>query len=224
MNWKDFWDAKAKEASPFTQVGRVSGNKEHSPQTLGVIAANIKASLSLQPTDTLLDVCCGNGSITQRLAESCRKVTGIDFSEQLVAIARQQHGGSNITYATGNARTFSLAEQFDKACIYFAFQYFETQQEGEEVIANILRHLKPKATLLLGDVPDAARRHVFYNTPAKKLFYFKHVLTGKNTMGKFWSAAELYAVCRRLGVQGELLLQPAALPNAAYRFDFRIST
>lgn len=38
-----------------------------------------------------LDVCCGTGDISQRLAQAGAKVTGLDFSEPMLAVARQRN-------------------------------------------------------------------------------------------------------------------------------------
>jgi demethylmenaquinone methyltransferase/2-methoxy-6-polyprenyl-1,4-benzoquinol methylase len=42
------------------------------------------------PGDRALDVCCGTGDIAQRLARAGAKVTGLDFSEPMLAVARQR--------------------------------------------------------------------------------------------------------------------------------------
>src|SRR5262245_44162882 len=42
----------------------------------------------VHPTDRAIDVCCGTGDISERLARAGAKVTGLDFSEPMLAVAR----------------------------------------------------------------------------------------------------------------------------------------
>lgn len=44
----------------------------------------------LKPGDTALDVCCGTGDIAFRMAQAGAKVTGLDFSEPMLAVARRR--------------------------------------------------------------------------------------------------------------------------------------
>jgi len=54
----------------------------------------------LQPLEggRLLDVACGNGLTSRRLAQAKAKVTAFDFSEAMINFAKQQNGQSNIDY------------------------------------------------------------------------------------------------------------------------------
>ena len=50
------------------------------------------------PGDRLLDVACGNGLTSRRLAHSGAAVTAFDFSEAMIEFARKRPGASNIDY------------------------------------------------------------------------------------------------------------------------------
>lgn len=56
--------------------------------------------LDLKPGSQILDIACGNGLTTRRLADMGAKVTAFDFSENLIEYARQRTAsyGSRITY------------------------------------------------------------------------------------------------------------------------------
>src|SRR5437763_13075376 len=47
-----------------------------------------------QPGERALDVCCGTGAVTLRLARKGVQVTGLDFSEAMLVIARERLGGA----------------------------------------------------------------------------------------------------------------------------------
>src|SRR5882672_185759 len=43
------------------------------------------------PGQQTLDVCCGTGDIAQRLAQTGAKVTALDFSAEMLAVARKRN-------------------------------------------------------------------------------------------------------------------------------------
>src|SRR5437870_13712125 len=45
----------------------------------------------LLPTDDVLDMGCGNGWTTSQLAPHCRRITGMDYSEEMIARATREH-------------------------------------------------------------------------------------------------------------------------------------
>src|SRR5437870_4061910 len=49
----------------------------------------VERLLASRPGDRLLDVACGNGVSSRRLASSGAKVVAFDFSEQMIAAARE---------------------------------------------------------------------------------------------------------------------------------------
>lgn len=204
------------------QVGRVgvAGAQE---ELLQRIAAKVASQLQLTSTDQLLDVCCGNGALSKLLLPYCAGVTGIDFSEQLVAVARQ-NASQHMQFHCSSAEDFELAQRFDKVLLYFSFQYFETYDQGRKVLQNLLAHAQPGALILLGDIPDQRRFLNYYNTPKRWLNLVRQTLSNRNDMGKFWHPAELKSICKSLGVTGTEMQQEAWQPYQHYRFDFLIRT
>ena len=61
----------------------------------------------------VLDVGCGQGLLTRKLAQRCKNAVGIDLSCDALAIARAE-GGANIAYIEGDALTYPFAaDSFD---------------------------------------------------------------------------------------------------------------
>jgi len=104
-NWKDFWNKiAANNENLYQQVARTSkDNKPINEEVLDLIAEHIKNKLDLRTTDILIDVCCGNGLITQRILSDCEKIIGIDISEILINNATKHCAGSNIYYIEADA-------------------------------------------------------------------------------------------------------------------------
>jgi 2-polyprenyl-3-methyl-5-hydroxy-6-metoxy-1,4-benzoquinol methylase len=156
---------------------------------------------------------------------SNRKNDEMNLRQELMDVrvgAMEESEKGTINYVCGDASNFEVAERFEKICLYFSFQYFESQDKGMEVIANLVKHAKPGARILLGDIPDQRKFFVYYNSPRKMSSWLKQSVTGKNDMGKFWHPDELLKICNSLGVKAYVQEQEPWQPYAKYRFDLLI--
>ena len=223
MDWKKFWNERGQEENPFAQVARVGGKDE----ILDLIVEHIVKVLELKPDDVLLDVCCGNGLLTARLAKYCKKVVGVDLSEVLIGQAKVNYPDIDFICADALSLRYSnfqfIELPIDKINLYFSFQYFESFDDGKKVIDNLLTFVKTEGRILIGDIPDSIKFFEYYNTPLRILQLIKQTLQQKNTMGKFWSENELTLICSQLNIRGEKLVQPKSLPYAHYRMDWLIT-
>lgn len=72
MDWKVFWDNYGSRQDSFhAQVGRIRNDVEIDDETFENVIDSICNYLQPTPNDVILDVCCGNGLITERLTMSC---------------------------------------------------------------------------------------------------------------------------------------------------------
>jgi|LauGreDrversion4_1035100.scaffolds.fasta_scaffold44645_2 2-polyprenyl-3-methyl-5-hydroxy-6-metoxy-1,4-benzoquinol methylase len=223
MNWQQFWNDKGINISAQEQVARVLKGEPMKEDLLAKIAAKVSVQLELKKEDKLLDICCGNGALTKLLLPYCDEIVAVDFSEKLIDNAKQ-FGSNRIQFICENATEFSLNQSFDKVLLYFSFQYFESYEEGKQVITNLIKHARSGAIILIGDITD--KRHFFnyYNSPKKLFHWIKQRLINKNDMGKFWHPNELLKICDELNVEGTVIKQELWQPYAHYRFDFIIKT
>ncbi len=111
---------------------------------------------NVQPNEHVLDIGCGTGANAVALAEflqcQCR-ITGIDSSEPMLAIARHQlrnspHEG-RITYDSGDAHRLPYQDDtFDSAMM---IQVLEYSSEPIALLRETMRVLKPGGKLLVAD-------------------------------------------------------------------------
>lgn len=108
--------------------------------------------LDVQPGQHILDIACGNGLTSRRLAALGARVTGFDFSANLIekAKARSTNYQSRITYhvidATHEQQLLSLGEQaFDSALSNMAL--FD-MAEVETLFRILPRLLKPHGSFV----------------------------------------------------------------------------
>lgn len=105
----------------------------------------------------VLDLACGPGFISCELAKTVGggHVTGVDISEELIAVAHQVKASekiANTSFSTGNIYELALPENsFDFVYARFLFQHLE---KPELALENILRVLKPGGTLCVLDIDD----------------------------------------------------------------------
>ena len=111
--------------------------------------------LGLKPGNKILDLACGFGRHSNRLAALGYDVTGVDYTPGFLAIARQVAGklGVRVDYQQGDMRQIDFVDQFDRVLLLFtSFGYF-TDAENLRVLENMVRALKPGGKLGL-DIPN----------------------------------------------------------------------
>jgi ubiquinone/menaquinone biosynthesis C-methylase UbiE len=218
MNWEAFWDEQSAATDAAAQVGRIQAGSN--PALPRRIAEHIGQCLQLSSTDRLLDVCCGNGTLTALLAPNCQSVLGVDLSAMLIQKAKQSHQLSNLHFVKADAKLLSgIGGSFHKISLYFSFQYFENYEDGLRVLAEMNSLLLPGGRIFIGDTPDKRRWWKYYNTPVKWLRYCYQKWRNKEPMGKFWHPDEFVSMAKAVGLEVEIMAEPIDLPYAWYRFD-----
>ncbi|MEL6589858.1 MAG: methyltransferase domain-containing protein [Bacteroidota bacterium] len=224
MDWKAYWNQEAGKSDPHAQVARIGGQAVIHDQMLREIAARVAERLSLKSQDHLLDVCCGNGRLSQEFLSYCAQLTGVDLSEEQIARA-QAITLANTRFVVGEASQLGLvlAERYDHAVLYFSFQYLERFDLARQALAAMKDVLKPGGKIFLGDVPEKERLSVFYPSLIDRFKYHLNLRLGRSLMGRFWSLPELVQMADSLDMRIERLAQPGHFPYAHYRADFVLS-
>lgn len=102
--------------------------------------------LEPRPSDRVLDLGCGWGSISFALGSIVRDVTGLDFSERAVASCDRRlrtFGFGNVRFRVGDARDTGLGTaSFDAVVAADLFEHLYPD-DSHEVAAEAFRVLKP---------------------------------------------------------------------------------
>lgn len=123
---------------------------------------------NVRPGSDALDVCCGTGDIAQRLANAGARVTGLDFSEPMLAVARERTARSADSavrapeFMQGDAMKLPFAEaSFDIVTVGYGLRNLAKWETG---LAEMLRVARPGGRVLVLDFgkPDNALWRALY--------------------------------------------------------------
>jgi ubiquinone/menaquinone biosynthesis C-methylase UbiE len=107
--------------------------------------------LGLPAGSRVLDVPCGQGRHAHLLAEAGFDVDGLDYSAELLAVARKRGTGSNLRYTRGDMRKMPArwAKRFDAVLnLFTSFGFFAHPSDDARVIREFARVLKPGGVLV----------------------------------------------------------------------------
>ena len=130
------------------------------------------------PGERVLDLCCGTGDVAFALAEQGTAVTGLDFSEPMLAIARRragEGGRNNPQFIQGDAQEIAFPDgTFDIVTVSYGLRNLSSWERG---LDEMLRVAKPGGRLLVLDFgkPDNA---------VWRALYFGYLRVGVPVFGK----------------------------------------
>lgn len=109
---------------------------ERNARFVGDLADEIVRLLNPLPSERILDLGCGDGHLTAKLALSGATLVGVDFSETLVATARER----GLDARHGNGEELRFEAEFDGAFSNAAMHWMLRAKETAE---GVFRGLKP---------------------------------------------------------------------------------
>lgn len=115
----------------------------------------------------VLDVACGTGDMAVSLVERGCTVTGVDISEEMLAIARQK--APIVTFMIADAEHLPFPDaSFDAVTCAFGVRNFVHLEQG---LNEMLRVLKPGGQLVILELatPDSPLVKPFYNLYTRRI-------------------------------------------------------
>lgn len=219
--WKKHFNANALKFpdSPLKQVEATVSGREVDQTQLKMIVNAIVSNLSLSNTDHVVDLCCGNGLITSTIAPLCKRVDGVDFSENLIANARAMHGADNVSYSVSAVEALSneFFRQPTKGYMCFAIQHLT--EGAVRTLMHQIANNNQWSHFFISGIPDNAMLEFFYDNPEKMAFYRTREAAGQPHLGKWWTHTELESLARDSGLSIRFVPQPKAMFTSHYRFD-----
>jgi len=139
------WDA--------AEYSRQSGLQE-------AMAEEVLALLDLEGSERVLDVGCGDGRITARIARRVPRglVVGVDASQEMIAFASSHFGPAarpNLRFEVADARLLSFRNEFDLIVSFNALHWIPEQ---DAALRSIRSAMKPDGRAQLRLVPAGERK------------------------------------------------------------------
>ncbi len=95
--------------------------------------------------ERILDLGCGTGHLTQKIASAGAQVVGLDSAETMIAQARANY--PDLTFVVGDGADFAFDEPFDAVFSNAALHWMKANPPA--VVASIARALRPQGRLVL---------------------------------------------------------------------------
>ena len=224
-DWRTFWARAVENAGTgdlFRQVGRTVVGEPEPKEQLEILLGVITEGLKLGQDDVLLDLCCGNGLVTARLSPLCRLIVAVDYSNELIQVAKMTNSASNITYMSRSVEDLLPGDLPPtgptKICMNAGLQYF-TGPILHRLLVSLRRLACVDLELLFTAVPDAERLERFYNTPERRAEYERRSAGGNEAIGTWWDRTHLISIFQQEGYDARAVDQNPSLHTAHYRFD-----
>lgn len=208
----DFW----------TQVKRTVNGKPVGEDQIKMIVDAVTDGLRIAESDTLLDLCCGNGALSDRIFARCQGGLGVDFSEPLIAVAEKYfQSPPQRRYRLQDVETFLQSTddtaRFTKTLCYGSFQYLP-QQTAENFLDALCRRFPQVERIFIGNIPDKAKMNVFFD--AKSGLYAPGIESDPGSPIGIWrTEAEFTELAAKHGWNASLRHMPEEYYGAPYRYD-----
>ena len=159
-----------------------------------------------RPRSQVLDVACGTGDMVFGLVEQGCTVTGVDISEEMMAIAKQK--APQATYILADVEKLPFDDNsFDAVTCAFGVRNFVHLEQG---LSEMLRVLKPGGTMVILELatPDSPLIRPLYNIYTRRIIpWLGARIAGSReaytylpaSIERFPKGKEFAAIVKRLG-------------------------
>ncbi len=186
------------EVDKFSSIADQWWNPDGALKTLHDInpvrLAYIDRQASLK-SKTVLDIGCGGGILSESMATTGARVTGIDASEENIAIANEhaQQSGLDILYINSSAEEFMTAnsEQFD---VVTCMELLEHVPDPKSLINACSSLVKPGGHVIFSTINRNIKSYL--STIIAAEYMLSLIPKGTHSYNKFIRPSELNSWCK----------------------------
>lgn len=111
-------------------------------------------TLGMNKYQTVLDLPCGTGRHSHLFAKKDLVVTGVDISKACLQRAKKNYNHQNLKFIRGDmANLGNFVDEFDYVFnLYTSFGYFDTDEENERVLLNMVKCLKNDGRIVIQQI------------------------------------------------------------------------
>lgn len=179
----------------------------------------IQARLAIKPSKKLLEVGCGAGAFLYPLYEQGIDITGIDYANTSIDVARQMMPEQDFRVGEANQLPFD-DNRFDVTLSSSIFHYFPDLEYADQALQEMQRITKPGGQIAILDVPDLAKRAEAEHYRQGQLTVAEYKRLYAEYTHLYYAQSWFQEIAAQLNLEGALANQN--LPrygNAPYRFN-----
>ena len=217
----------AKSCAPddfWGQIRRTVLGTSVSDEQINMITEAIQKALHLKSDDKLLDLACGNGALSRRFFDSIAEYQGVDFSEHLISVAKENFERlPSYQFLTMGAAEYVHqeinSESFTKVLCYGSFSYFSSA-DAVEVLRTLYDKFNNVETVFIGNLPDKERATLFYK---EKQTSVDELMDNESQIGIWRSQDEFLQLAGSVGWNVHFSVMPEKYYAGYYRYDVLLS-
>ena len=143
----------------------------------------IYQSLDMLPKGNVLDIGCGCGLSSKRLADGDRNVIALDYSDKAIDYARKNNNHEKIEYVCSDILDFETDVKFDSICLIDIIEHLH-ENTVNDIIKLIDQCSKP-STIIYINIPYNYTLRYLINTKFKGLQPIEKPYSIKDLMNIF---------------------------------------
>ncbi len=148
------------------------------------VIAGVVALAQIKQEHRVLDIGAGTGNLTARLADQASEVWGIDFSEEMLAKARDKVPQAHFVRCDmRKSWPPELPDQFDRIVSTYVFHEFDESEKLRLLVDLAQERLHPSGRLVIGDI-------AFLNNHAQAVC--------RQATANHWDKSEHYWIASRI--------------------------
>ena len=201
----DFW----------RQVRRTINGEPVTQEQIQLIVKQIVQGLSLDKSDSLMDIGCGNGALTAEIEHHVSNVLGLDYSEYLIGVAKEYFESSSVQFLQLSIEEMiagDLNAKYSKALLYGVSSYLD-----DNLLQQLIRWYfsSHKGRMFIGNVRDKSAASKFYNEPKSDEELEDHT----TSIGKWRTPQWFELLAQDLGVRIDFMKMPGRFYLSDFYFD-----
>ena len=152
-NWKNIWNNRDIDSITLDYLLNINGFSSEvgsfNPKSFDQYFKNIFQHVELDRIKSCIEIGCGAGLFLYKLPSNIQK-SGIDFSDQLISIAKKII--PEASFEVQDANEISTKRKYDLVFSHSVFQYFESYKYADQVLKRM--NSLSKQYILILDILD----------------------------------------------------------------------
>ena len=155
-SWKEWFQGWLEQPLDRRSTGFSALPEEYFEATAELIAG----ALALDPAaDSVLDAGCSSAGVSRRVARRARALTGVDATPGLLADGARSSGRQPLRFTASDARLLPFTDAaFQKVYCTGVIHTLPSQEDGLQVLRELVRVCAPGGRVLVGALPDRSKR------------------------------------------------------------------